>query len=147
MFNKDLLLIDIESTGLDDGRHEIIQLAAVLLDKKTLREKKAFTSYIKPTKWKNRDPEAMAVCKITWDMVKDAPSLKTTLGTFSQHFPKNVILSYYGGPMDMDFLRAAFKKSGLNFHFDYHYLNLWPIFYSYFAVKNKLTNKHKFTGF
>src|SRR4051812_14401979 len=38
MFNKDILLLDIESTGTDVTKHEIIQLAAILLDKKTLKE-------------------------------------------------------------------------------------------------------------
>ena len=33
-FKKDLLLIDLETTGLDAGKHEIIQIAAILLDKK-----------------------------------------------------------------------------------------------------------------
>ena len=38
-FYKDILLIDLETTGLDAGRHEIVQIAAVLLDKKTLKER------------------------------------------------------------------------------------------------------------
>ncbi|QQS22543.1 hypothetical protein IPM19_02830 [bacterium] len=79
MFNKDILIIDVEATGVDFNKHELLELAGVLLDKKTLNEKKRFESFVKPTKWKNRDPEAMAVNKMTWDMVKGAPSLKTVL--------------------------------------------------------------------
>ena len=44
MFNKDLLVLDIESTGTDVTKHEIIQLAGILLDKKTLKEKKVFSN-------------------------------------------------------------------------------------------------------
>ena len=73
MFNKDLLVLDIEATGVDFSKHELIQIAAILLDKKTLKEKKRFESFIRPRKWKNRSAEAMAVNQITWDMVKDAP--------------------------------------------------------------------------
>ena len=40
-FERDILLIDTEFTGFDIDKHEIIQLAAVLLDKKTLKEKRA----------------------------------------------------------------------------------------------------------
>ena len=64
-FKKDLLLIDIEATGLDPKRHEIIQLAGILLDKKTLKEKKSFNAYIRPRKWSVRDKASMKVNKIT----------------------------------------------------------------------------------
>ena len=84
MFNHDILLLDIEATGLDVTRHEIIQLAAILLDKKTLKEKKNFSSYAKPKKWENREPEAMAVNGISWDSLKNAPSLTTVLKKFNR---------------------------------------------------------------
>ncbi len=147
-FKKDLLLIDLEATGLDASRHEIIQIAAILLDKKTLKEKEVFSSYIKPLEWVNRDLEAMKVNGIAPSQLKDAPDLKKVLGDFNRLFnPKTVILSYYGGPLDMDFLRAAYKKAGIKWQFDYHYLNLWGVFYSFLGAKNLLTNKKKFAGF
>ena len=140
-FKKDLLLIDLEATGLDAARHEIIQIAAILLDKKTLKEKEVFSSYIKPSKWANRDKESMAINKITFSQVASAPSIKEVLRQFNKLFnPKSVILSYYGGPLDMDFLRAAYKKAGVKWQFDYHYLNLWGVFYSFLAAHGQLNN-------
>ncbi len=147
-FKKDLLLIDLETTGLDAQKHEIIQIGAVLLDRKTLKEKEVFSSYSKPAKWKKRDPESMKINGITWENLKGAPSLKEVLGRFSGLCrPENVVLSYYGGPLDMDFLREAYKKAGLKWQFDYHYFNLWAVFYAFLASKNKLRNSKKFTGF
>jgi len=147
-FKKDILLIDLEFTGIEPGRHEIIQLAAVLLDKKTLKEKKAFDSYIKPKKWKHRDPESMKVNNISFDQVKDAPSLAEVIADFEKLFdPKKVILSYYGGPLDMDFLRAAYKQVKKPFLFDYHYFNLWGVFFAYMAVSGRLKDRKKFAGF
>ena len=32
-------MIDMEFTGIDIAKHEIIQIAAIVLDKKTLKEK------------------------------------------------------------------------------------------------------------
>lgn len=147
MFNKDLLLLDIESTGTDVTKHEIIQLAAILLDKKTLKEKKVFSSYIKPRHWAKRDPEAMAVCKITWDQVKDAPSIKAVLQEFNRKFGKNVIPAHYGGNMDVIFLPAAYRVAGMRYPFEYHTFNMWPICYAYMAKKKKLTNPRRFVGF
>ena len=146
-FNKDLLLIDIEATGLDAQKHEIIQLAGILLDKKTLKEKEAFSSFIKPARWKNRDPESMAVNKITWEQLKDAPDLKSTLEKFNKTFGREVILSYYVGIMDVTFLQAAYKRAKMEWPFDYHTFNVWGAFYTFLALKNRLKNKKDFGGF
>jgi DNA polymerase III epsilon subunit-like protein len=148
MFNRDILLIDTEATGLDVKRHELIQLAAVLLDKKTLKEKAYYASYIRPLKWNNRDPEAMAVNKLTLRDLKGAPSAKQVIAEFDKKFRgKDVILAFYGGMLDIDFIRALYAKLGKKHQFDYHFFNLWPVFYTYLAAKNKLTNRRRFTGF
>lgn len=147
-FKKDILLIDLETTGLDASKHEIIQLGAVLLDGKTLKEKKVFNTFIRSTGWKNRDPESMLVNGISKDQLEGAPSLKEVIKEFEELFPSGkVILAYYGGPVDMDFLRAAYKKLKKIWKFDYHYFNLWGLFFSYLASRNKLRNQKKFTGF
>ena len=147
-FKKDLLLVDLEMTGLDVKRHEIIQLAAVLLDKQTLKEKRSLSFYIKPKYWERRDLESMAVNKITLGQLKKGLSLKAALTKFSKFFnPSQVVISFYGGPMDMDFLRAAYQKAGLKWKFDYHYFNLWAVFYFYLAKANRLTDPHKHAGF
>ena len=146
-FKRDLLLIDIEATGLRPDRHEIIQLAGVLLDKKTLKDKKSFVSYVKPKKWENRDRESMKVNKIGWDLVKNAPSLKQVLLKFKRIFGKSVIVSYYVGIMDIVFLKAAFEKNNIKYPFDYHTFNLWSLFYPYLAAKNRLTSRKDFAGF
>ena len=40
-FKRDILLIDTEFSGFDvPKKHDLLQIAAVLLDKKTLKEKK-----------------------------------------------------------------------------------------------------------
>ena len=146
-FKKDILLIDLETTGLDAAKQEIIQLAAILLDKKNLKEKKVFASYVKPKKWRQRNLESMQVNKITLADLADAPDLKKVIGEFETEFGTDVILAYYGGPVDMDFLREAYKKIKKPFRFDYHYFNLWPVFFAYLASKNQLDNSKKFTGF
>ncbi len=147
MFNKDLLMLDIECTGIDVTKHEIIQIAGVVLDKKTLKEKQSFVSYVKPTNWKARDPEAMAICKIEWKDVKDAPSLKTVLQKFNKTFGHDVIPTTYGGNLDIIFLPAAYRKSGMKYPFEYHSFNMWPLCYTYMGKRNQLKNKKRYVGF
>lgn len=147
MFKKDLLILDIESTGLDYEKNEIIQLAAILLDKKTLKEKKSFNTFIRPRNWKNRSREAMAVNNISWDMVKDAPNLKTALTTFQKTFGTDVSISPYGTIMDTAMLRIAYRKSKMKYKFDYHVFDIWPLVYVFMAKKKLLKNTRRFTGF
>ncbi len=147
MFHKDILIIDVESTGLDYQKNDLIELAGVLLDKKTLKEKKHFRSFIKPEHWRNRDPEAMAVNKITWEDLAKAPSLRTVINTFQKKFGTNVILAPYGTIMDTAMLRVAYKKIGKQYPYDYHVFDVWPLCYTYMAKKKLLVNKKRFSGF
>ncbi len=147
MFKKDLLVLDIEATGLDHDRHELIQVAAILLDKKTLKEKKRFDSFIKPTRWKNRSKEAMAVNNITWDQLKDAPSLKTVLKKFQKTFGTQITFAPYGTILDTLMLRVAYKECGMRYPFDYHIFDIWPVVYIYMAKKKLLNDKTRFAGF
>ena len=147
MFKKDLLLFDLESTGLDVNTHELIQIAAILLDKKTLKPKKEFSSYIKPKRWAKRSPSAMAVNKIKWDQLKDAPSIGTVLKKFNKTFGKDVTPAMYGGSLDIVFLPAAYRSAGMKYPFEYHTFNLWPLCYTFMAMNKQLKNTKKFVGF
>ena len=146
-FKRDILLIDLEFSGLDTSKNEILQLAGILLDKKTLKEKLYFSTYVKPEKWKNRDSESMRVNKITYKMIKDAPKLKDVIKKFDKTFGHNVILAAYVGYNDKKFLMEAYNKSKVKWQFDYHYFDLWGLFYPYLAKKNQLTSKKDFAGF
>lgn len=148
MFNKDLLLIDIEATGLDPHKNEIIQIAAVLLDKKTLREKISFVSYVKPENWRNRNPESMAINNISYAMVKDSPTLAKTLATLQRKFKLNeVIIANYGPILDIEYLKAAYRKLKKPYPFEYHVFNIWPLCYTYAASHKLLKNRSRYSGF
>lgn len=139
--------MDIEATGIDVTRHEMIQLAAVLLDKKTLKEKASFSSYIRPKKWVNASREAMAVNKISWDTLASAPDMKSVLKSFTKKFGTNVTMAHYGGMIDIPFLSTAFRLEKMKYPYDYHVFDLWPVFYVYMAGKKKLTERTKVPGF
>jgi DNA polymerase-3 subunit epsilon len=147
MFKKDLLVLDIEATGLEADKHEIIQLAAILLDKKTLKEKKRFDSFIKPSNWKNRSREAMAVNQISWEQLKNAPDIKTVLKKFQKTFGTEFSIAPYGTIMDTWFLRVAYKQCRMRYPFDYHIFDIWPLVYIYMAKKKLLHNRTRFVGF
>ena len=147
-FKRDILLIDTEFSGFDvPKKHDLLQIAAVLLDKKTLKEKKSFNTYIKPLHWNSRDRASMKVNKITWDMVKDAPSLKMAIKKFNRAVPHNVVQAFYVGFNDKRILLDAYSRAGVKWPFDYHYFDLWALFYGYLAKHNMLKSKKDFAGF
>src|SRR5579863_4841719 len=112
-FNKDILLIDTEFSGFDLQKHQLLQLAAVLLDKKTLKEKKYFNSYIRPDQalWKLRNLESMKVNGISLEKIKNAPKLKDVIKKFDRTFGHNVIQAFYVGFNDKRFLLQAYHKA------------------------------------
>lgn len=148
-FKKDILLIDTEFTGFDLQKHELLQLAGVLLDKKTLKEKKHFNSYIKPTpaRWKYREQEAMEVNRITYEQIKNAPSLSKVIKEFDKTFGHDVILAAYVGYNDKRFLLESYRRASVPFKFDYHYFDIWGLLYGYLARHDKLTSKKHVPGF
>lgn len=148
-FKRDILLIDTEFSGFDLEKNELLQIAAVLLDKKTLKEKKHFNSYIRANKalWKYRNLESMAVNGITSEQLKNAPALKEVIKKFDRTFGHNVIQAFYVGYNDKRFLLDAYRKSKVKYQFDYHYFELWGLFYPYLAKKNQLNSKKDFAGF
>jgi DNA polymerase III epsilon subunit-like protein len=147
MFKRDILLIDTEFSGFDLKKHDLLQIAAVLLDKKTLKEKKSFNSYIKPKHWKKRDLASMRINGITWDMVKDAEPLEKVIRQFNSVFPHDVIQAFYVGYNDKRILLNAYEQAKVPWPFDYHYLELWGLFCPFMAIKNKLTSRKDFAGF
>ncbi|MEE3166408.1 MAG: exonuclease domain-containing protein, partial [Chloroflexota bacterium] len=58
---------DLECTGLEPERHEIIQIARVVIDtvEKTIIPGLMTSEYILPTRWDQRDHEAMKVNELT----------------------------------------------------------------------------------
>jgi DNA polymerase III epsilon subunit-like protein len=119
------------------------------LDKTTLKEKKHFNSYIRPSKalGKHRNLESMKVNGISMGQIKNAPTLKDVIKKFDKTFGHNVIQAFYVGYNDKRFLVDAYQKSKIKYQFDYHYFELWGLFYPFLAKQNQLKSKKDFAGF
>ncbi len=48
---------------------------------------------------------------------------------------------------DINFLYTGYSKSNLKFPFDYHFFNIWGLFFAYLANRNLLKSKKDFGGF
>lgn len=136
-FKKDILMIDFETT---DGRPPLakpIQLAAVLLDKETLKEKKEFSSYIQQD-LTDADPRASLIHGITAETLKDAPSQNEVMQKFLDTFGTDVLIACWTTPLDTRMLELMMTGIGHDFmEYNYHIIDLWPLAYVHCVKQGK----------
>jgi DNA polymerase III alpha subunit (gram-positive type) len=134
-FARDILLIDIETTGPNPNKDFPLQLSAVLLDKDNLLEKDNFNSYIRHTfsqSTNDRIAQLLGIPKENW---MKAPSTKLVLQKFAEQFPLSVTLASHN-MINLAFLQEAFRRTSVPYDYDYHVLELWTLGYFYLSKQN-----------
>ena len=148
MFSRDLVVMDIESTGLDVRKNEVLQIAAIRLDKNTLQEVARFSTYVRPTNWENQDPKAMAVNGIPHELVKTAPTVTEVLEQFEAAFPANeVLLAAYNAWFDMTFFKQMYMKTERVNPYDFHCFDIWGLAYMFWSKEARTPNPKQPIGF
>ncbi len=140
-FQKDILLFDLETNGVNSEVSVPLQIAAVLLDKETLEEKDSFTSYIKQD-LSTADPESLKINGIKPEQIENASESNEVMKAFLEKFGTDVLLASWVEFLDRRLLMRAFKQASLTWGYDPHYLDLWPIAYGH-LVKNGYTGSIK----
>ena len=139
---KNIVVFDIETTGLDLSNDQIIEIGAVKLEDGKIREK--FSSFVKPT---IAIPyEVTRLTGITDEMVKGAPSAEAVLKEFYE-FSKDCILCGHNViGFDLVILKRMARECGIEFKNDViDTLNLAR--HSHILVKNfKLGTIVKYLG-
>lgn len=111
-----LIVLDVETSGLDPRTHEVVQLAACVHGE---GEPVEYQTLIKPEG--EMDEQAVATHGITMEMLKDAPSqgqayrdFQRFLGKFVNKYNKKDKLHFigYNALFDASFVRAWFERQG-----------------------------------
>ena len=122
---KRYVVFDLETTGLDSDRDQIIEIGAVRVEKGEITER--FHQMVNPGV--SIPPEASEINHITNDMVKGQPRLKEVLPSFLEFVGTDVLAAHNGG-FDASFLDTACMKNRLdspNRYFDTMRLSVyWP---------------------
>ena len=125
MLAKRLLVLDVETTGLDPSTDSLVQIASCVLSRKELREKGSFCSYVKPDS--PISAEARSVHGLSEADLTSAPPLHRVIREFAEYAPAEAILCGHNVSFDVAFLQAAYRRVGLPYPFDYHTVDLWSI--------------------
>lgn len=143
---KFLLAIDLETTGLKPGYHEITQIAAIMLDK-NLNELGTFNTFVKidhPDRGLENNFNVFEYTGITLESLKKAPVLKEALRSLETFVRskigdvnlKQVVIFGQNPAFDKSFLEKAFNDQGWLFPFDFHVVALESMFIHQYLIKN-----------
>ncbi|MCF0223197.1 MAG: 3'-5' exonuclease [Fibrobacter sp.] len=106
---------DLETTGLNNQKDEIIEIGAVKFTVETKNDRvvpklvSEFETFVKPSML--IPAEATRVNHITNDMVENAPGINDALRKFTGFCGQGTILIAHNANFDASFLREAYKKN------------------------------------
>lgn len=117
-----LCFVDIETTGLDAQKHEIIEIGAIHTDGAKLE------SYVLPSHIETADPESLAINGYTekgWQQM-DAITLPDALQSLNV-IANGAYFIAYNATFDWSFLQKAYSDYGIEPNFHYHRLDLMTL--------------------
>ena len=129
-FIKDILFFDLQATGTDPDKDNIIQLSAVLLDKDNLLEKGNYNSYIRVSYLEGTITQHAKLLHIDYEVLRNSPKIYDVAKAFHSAFGSNLLLATHN-LTNLLFLKSAFKKALVTFDYDPHIIELWTLGYVY----------------
>ena len=104
-----ICFLDTETTGLDKSRHEIIEIAILVLEGGQL---KGFTQKIAPTHIATADPVALKINRYTPEAWQNAPTFADEANTIADLLCGNVVVGH-NIQFDMGFIEKQLKASNV----------------------------------
>ena len=140
IFERPIAITDVETTGLDAVKHEILEIGLVLVDQRTDEVIDTLNIKVKPEHIETADPNALKINGYDPENWLNAVSLLEAMTLYS-HKAKNAIFCSHNVTFDWSFIAAAFKKAGLKSTLDYHRLDLFSLIWA----KTKDSNIESFS--
>jgi DNA polymerase III subunit epsilon len=107
-----LVIFDLETTGLSPMASDIIQIAAVRVRLGNILHSETFSTFVNPGY--SIPAFITSYTGISNAQVRNAPTASTALPQFSRFVGKSTLLAHNGHRFDMPFIRAACMKNRLS---------------------------------
>lgn len=107
----DIVIFDLETTGLSPSAHEIIQIAGVRMRGGRILSEESFATFVKPVS--RVSAFITNYTGITQAHVQNAPSAAEALLDFSQFIGNATLIAHNGQRFDMPFIREHCVRNGL----------------------------------
>lgn len=142
MYERDLVFLDTETTGLNPDRHEIIQISAFNVSP-TRRTETFIKIFVKPIFLYTSEPKALELNRYSKERWIDAGAvdLHTALVSLRDTcFAHSSVLAIWNPVFDAPFLRNAFNRVGLGWPetIHYHVLDVSSMVWSLVAKKRRI---------
>ena len=122
------MFVDLEMTGLDPRRHEIIEAAALLVNPPHFQIENSYYAKVAPSHIDTADTKSLQIANYSPQTWKDAISLSQMLKELSGMAP-DCILAGWNVEIEWDFLLAALEAEELPVFFDQKLLEVWSFAY------------------
>jgi len=134
--DRKLLFVDLETTGLDLEKHEIIEVGCLVVDGKSLEIIGEYHAKVKPEHIETASKAGLEVSGYSERKWKDARPTKEVLREVVKLAPGAMIA---GWKVDFDwwFLITNFKKFRIKHKFDYHLIDLISVAYEHLRSQKK----------
>ncbi len=133
-----IALIDLETTGRDPAKHEIIEIVCLLIDSGSLEVLKRLEIKVKPEHPETGELKAFEVNGYKESEWRDAASLKQAMMHLASMTSYATMLAY-NVSFDYGFLKAAYDKTGVKDEMNYQRLDLLTL--AWFSIPHlKLTS-------
>ncbi|MBL8030384.1 MAG: hypothetical protein JNN11_03990 [Candidatus Doudnabacteria bacterium] len=145
-FIKDLLFFELNTTGPDLDKDNVIQLSAIVVDKDNLLEKDFFNTYVRISYLDSLLLAHSKLLQVEYEVVKKSPKVADAVKLFHGKFNPGQILLVTHGTSNLFFLKAMFKKVLVPFDYNTHAIDLWTLGYIYtlnYGIK-KMPSFHTF---
>lgn len=131
MSRRPLAFVDVETTGLDERRHELLELAVLRVDPDSLVIEQEYSTRVRPEHPETATREAIAVNGYRPELWSGAPSLADALSGASPLL-EGAMLAGHGVGFDHRFLVAGYQRARLPLRLGYYHLLdtaslAWPL--------------------
>ena len=138
MYTMNIVIIDLETTGLDPAKHEILEIGAVKVD-----TGETFECKVHPLHIKEADPKALEINGYKKEDWEEAFLLPNALKLLNEFLGKDTVyLMTYNITFDWGFLREAYESTGIKAPFHYHKLDLLTLAWSKLPPGSSLSLKN-----
>lgn len=136
--NRNIAITDLETTGLDPTKHEIIEIGLVLVKQPNLKIIDTLDIKVKPKHIQTADSKALKLNGYNKNDWANASILHKALKTYLQK-SKASIFCAQNISFDLPFIKTACKTTRLTFTLDYHCIDIPTL--AWYFMRNKEIEK------
>jgi len=126
---RHLVFIDLETTGLDREKHEIVELGCLRVNGENFEIIEEYSAKVKPTHMETADSKALEINGYSKEKWKEAEDLKDVLEKVAV-MAEGGMIAGWNVSFDWAFIEDGFRRFNIKSKFNYHKVDVQSIAYA-----------------